>query len=83
MVVLALVGYVTDEDGSEKCIPVFVNPYRNSYYGIKPLCYKVIDQYTVLQKGNNSAITNVAPDSSTKTEIKRGGSSKSPNFEPV
>ena len=37
LVVLAIVGYLPDGT----CIPVFVNPFRNSYLGIKPLKYKV------------------------------------------
>ena len=41
MVVLALVAYVTDKDGTQKCIPVTLNPFRNSHFGIKPLNYKV------------------------------------------
>ena len=36
LVVLALVGYVNG-----KCIPVAINPFRNSHLGIKALRYKV------------------------------------------
>ena len=52
MVVLGLFGYVTDENGKEKCIPVTVNHWRNSHFGIKPLKYKVcttdVSNYTFL-----------------------------------
>ena len=45
LVVLALVGQITDENGKENCIPVTVNPFRNSNLGIKNLGLKVFTTY--------------------------------------
>ena len=41
LVVLALVGVIIDENGKEQCIPVTVNPHRNSYLGIVPIKFEV------------------------------------------
>ena len=36
-----MVGIIIDENGKEQCIPVTVNPHRNSYLGIIPIKLEV------------------------------------------